>query len=71
MRPIKLTGDASSVSGACPAITFEVKNRIVYTSSDTDFVKGRCSDVRNRKEVEVQGMEMSDNRIRADQVKFK
>lgn len=67
MREIELEGRVTELSGACPALTFKIRGLTVYTNSDTDFDR-RCSDVRNGREVEVEGMLMSDGTVRADKV---
>jgi hypothetical protein len=58
-----------SISGSCPAIRFEVRDRDVYTTSETEFKKSSCSRLDRGDNVEVVGMEMSDGRVRADVVR--
>jgi hypothetical protein len=67
-RPIDLDGKVSGVSGTCPIITFEMKGRIVYTTPLTEFRRTSCDRIDKGTELEVDGMLMSDNRVRADQV---
>ena len=67
---ITLVGEAGTVSGTCPALTFTVQSRTVYTTEQTMFSKGPCRDLQNGREVEVRGMLMSDNRVRADRIRF-
>ena len=43
----------------------------MYTLIGTDYKKGDCQDVRNRAEVEVEGVQMSDGRVRADKITIK
>ena len=70
MREIQLKGKIASLSGACPAIVFVLKERTVYTTASTSFSKDRaCTDLKNGTDVEVRGFEMSDSRIRADQIR--
>ena len=59
-----------AVSGSCPALTFRLEGRTVYTSSDTRWSEGSCKNLKNKKEVEVRGYLMSDQRVRADRVIF-
>jgi hypothetical protein len=58
------------VSGSCPALKFELKDREVHTSSATDFRRGRCTDIRRRTELEVEGFLLSDGTVRADRVRI-
>jgi hypothetical protein len=55
----------------CPILLFSVDDRDVFTLPGTDYKKGDCQDVRNRAEVEVEGVQMSDGRVRADKVTIK
>jgi hypothetical protein len=71
VSPITLEGRARSVNGTCPALTFTVDGRTVYTTSATDYKKGKCSDLtKGGEDVEVKGTLMSDKRVRADRVTF-
>jgi hypothetical protein len=55
----------------CPILLFSVDDRDVFTLPGTDYKKGDCHDVRTRAEVEVEGVQMSDGRVRADKVTIK
>jgi hypothetical protein len=68
LRPIELSGRISEVSGSCPAITFELRERAVYTTDDTDFKKVGCQKIDRGTELTVEGMEMSNGTVRADRV---
>jgi hypothetical protein len=68
VKPIQLSGKIGAISGSCPAIRFDLRDRDVYTTSDTDFRKTSCSKLDRGTNVEVDGMEMSDGRVRADVV---
>ena len=71
MREITLQGEPRSVTGSCPTLTFTLDGRTVYTTDDTDFKKGKCKDVSTtRKDIEVKGTLMSDNRVRANRITF-
>jgi hypothetical protein len=61
----------ASVSGVCPVLQFRVEDHDVFTLPGTDYRKGDCRDVQRRAEVEVEGVEMSDGRVRADEVRIK
>ena len=71
VKPIQLSGKAAKVSGTCPAITFEVKERAIYTTLLTVFIKTSCDRIEKGMDLEVKGMEMSDGQIRADEVRRK
>jgi hypothetical protein len=68
---IHLSGKANQVSGTCPAITFEMKDRTIYTTALTSFEKTSCDRIDKGTDLEINGMEMSDGRVRADEVKRK
>ena len=68
MKEIDLSGKAGPVSGICPLISFITKERQVYTTLLTDFRRISCDQVDKGTDLSVKGWEMSDQRIRADQV---
>jgi hypothetical protein len=68
VKSIQISGKAGAISGTCPTITFLLKEREVYTTPDTDFREIACAKISKGTDLEIQGMEMSDNRIRADRV---
>jgi hypothetical protein len=68
VRPAHLSGKANQVSGSCPAITFEMKDQTIYTTALTSFNKTSCDRIDKGTELEIKGMEMSDGRVRADEV---
>jgi hypothetical protein len=78
VREIELDGEARRVSGVCPALTFVLEGRTVYTTADTKYSRGSCERLQNgggdddddEKEVEIVGTLMSDGRVRADRVRF-
>jgi Domain of unknown function (DUF5666) len=55
----------------CPIRLFRVDDRDVFTLPGTDYRKGDCKDLRNGADVEVDGVQMSDGRVRADTVTMK
>jgi mRNA-degrading endonuclease toxin of MazEF toxin-antitoxin module len=63
-----VSGKVTSLSGSCPALSFSIKDRDVYTSSATDFKNGSCRNIGRDSQVSVEGVEMPDKRIRADKV---
>ena len=52
----------------CPSIIFLLKDRVVYTTPDTEFREVACTKISKGTDLEIQGMEMSDHGIRADRV---
>lgn len=70
MSEITLVGEARTVSGTCPVLSFTLLTRTVYTTEQTMFSKGPCRELQNGREIEVRGMLMSDGRVRADRVRF-
>ena len=70
MAPVEIEGKPANVSGTCPALTFTIKGQAVYTTAATTFDGGTCADIKNGKDLEIEGMLMSDGRIRADIVEI-
>ena len=68
IRRIELSGRIGDVSGACPSIRFELRDRTVYTTSLTNFREIKCGKIDRGTELEVDGMVMSDGTVRADRV---
>jgi hypothetical protein len=48
-----------------------MKDRAIYTTPSTEFEKTSCDRIDKGTDLEIRGMEMSDGRVRADQVKRK
>jgi hypothetical protein len=71
VREVHFSGKANAVSGVCPVITFVVKEQTVYTTPLTQFEKTSCDRIEKGTDLEIHGMEMSDGRVRADEVKRK
>jgi len=63
-----VSGKIAQVSGACPAITFDLKDRTVYTTVLTLYKKTSCDRIDTGMDVEVRGMLMSDGLVRGDEV---
>ena len=68
VRPIQLKGRVTGLEGTCLTVSFTVNGIAVYTTADTRFNGGSCRSLRNEREVEVDGMLMSDGRVRASRV---
>ncbi len=67
-KPIQLSGKVGAVSGACPNIVFQLKDRTVYTTVLTTYSKTSCDRIDKGMDLDISGVEMSDQRVRADQV---
>lgn len=70
VRKIELEGRVSNVSGSCPAVTFMLEGRSVFTDNQTKFKDGGCGRLRNGLEVEVEGDLLTDGRVRAKEVEI-
>ncbi len=68
VRQIELSGKAGAISGRCPSIAFQMKDRDIYTTASTEFRRTSCDRIDKGTEVSVSGWEMSDQRVRADVV---
>ena len=68
VKKIELSGKVGAVSGVCPFIAFHMKDHDIYTTILTDFRRTSCDRIDKGTEVSVEGWEMSDQRVRADQV---
>jgi hypothetical protein len=68
---IDLSGAALFVEGSCPSIGFLLEFRRVFTTGDTKFRSGSCSDIRFGTSVEVEGRVQSDGRVRATDIRIR
>lgn len=68
VKKVDLSGKAGPVSGVCPFISFQLKERAIYTTLLTDFRRTSCDQIDKGTDLSIEGWEMSDQRIRADQV---
>ncbi len=64
-----LRGTVSGLNRTCPAIAFRLGDAMIVTDNATRF-DGRCSAVQNGRRVEVEGVRMSDGRVRATEVEI-
>jgi len=69
-QPIRLDGEAGSVQGSCPNLTFRLEGRTVRTNQQTDFRRGPCRDLRNGADIEVDGLLRTDGSVDATRVTF-
>jgi len=68
VKQIELSGKAGAISGRCPTIAFQMKDRAIYTTASTEFRRATCDRIDKGNDLSVSGWEMSDQRIRADVV---
>jgi hypothetical protein len=67
--PIQFSGTVQNVSGRCPNIAIDVDGRNVVTNGDTDFSGLKCSDVKKRVRLRVDGTTQADGSVLATQVR--
>lgn len=68
-RQTELSGTVSGLGGACPSITFTVRNTVVRTTSATDF-RDACSRILNAVRVEVKGTRDANGQMLATRVEL-
>lgn len=66
---VELDGKISSLAGSCPTVTFRVDGQNVTTDASTTYRKSNCSDLRNGREVKVDGFK-SGTTVRATQIEI-
>jgi hypothetical protein len=65
---VDIEGRVGSLAGSCPSLSFKVRGQDVVTDGNTNFSGGNCRDVRNGREVEVEGLRTGSGPIRARRV---
>lgn len=70
-QTVSLSGTISGFSGACPAISFTVSSTSVFAISSTAYSGGKCSDLKNGKNVTVTGTVQADGRVLATLITVK
>jgi hypothetical protein len=68
---VDFTGRVLLVFGTCPALTFNVDENTVFTTSDTNFKKGNCRDVELGERVRIKGTRLANGTVRAREVEFR
>ena len=69
-KRVRLEGTVSSLSGNCPALTFKIKDRTVFTDAGTRF-KDECAAVVKGSKVRIDGEERSSDRVYATAVELR
>jgi hypothetical protein len=67
-RRIDLEGRVRSLRGACPTLEFTLEGRRVFTTAETQFRRGPCSDLEDGTRIDLEGREMSDGTVRGDEI---
>jgi hypothetical protein len=70
-KRVKVEGNISGLTGSCPARQFIVDDRVVITSSRTNFRGGNCQDLINGLRVEVEGDQQANGTIEARDVRLR
>ena len=65
---MQIDGTVLTLTGKSPTLTFIVRTRLITTSSATTFSGGKCDDVKNGKQVEVDGTTQSNGSVKATRV---
>jgi hypothetical protein len=65
---VDLDGEVSNLIGRCPTLRFRVEGTTVWTTAATEFRKMRCDDMRNGRDVEVEGLRQSDGTVFATRI---
>jgi hypothetical protein len=65
---ISASGAVRSLTGACPAVVFQVQSYTVLAVATTDFGKNNCKDLRTGSDVDVTGVLLPDGTVRADKI---
>ncbi len=65
---VEVSGTVGSLSGACPALSFQVSGSSVRTTAATRFEHGSCGDLRAGVRVEVKGTRTGNGPITATRV---
>jgi len=55
----------SGLSGSCPNVSFTVSSTTVFAIGSTNYVDGKCKDLRNGRNVTVTGTIQADRRVLA------
>jgi hypothetical protein len=69
-KRVKVEGNISGLAGSCPSRQFIVDDRVVITSSQTNFRGGNCEHLVNGLKVEVEGDQQANGTIEARDVRL-
>ena len=68
---VNIKGKVESVTGICPLLVFDVKKTTVMTTLTTEYDERPCESLRKGSDVEVEGVRLSRDSVRADKVTIK
>lgn len=68
--PVQFTALVSSVTGACPSITFSAGGTSVTTDFTTTYVAGTCADIKRASLVDIAGRQAAGEAVRAASVRL-
>jgi Domain of unknown function (DUF5666)/Viral BACON domain/Putative binding domain, N-terminal len=68
---VSFKGRVSTLSGVCPSLTFTADDRQVSTDAQTRFTHGKCDDMRNGIDVDIDGDVLASGVILASKVELK
>jgi hypothetical protein len=66
---VQLSGELRNPDGDCPNRRFTVNGTRVVASATTEYIDSNCSDLRNRRQVFVEGLEGPDGTIAATRIR--
>jgi hypothetical protein len=66
--PARVDGKISALSGKCPDVDFTVSSRSITTDISTIYRGGKCGDLKNGVEVDVDGLADSNGLITATSI---
>jgi hypothetical protein len=70
-QEIEVQDEIANLTGSCPTLRFRAANFTVTTDAETAFTKGKCSDLRNGREVKVSGYKQPNGTLAAVRVELK
>lgn len=69
-REVELEGEVSDLEGSCPDRVFKFGSQRIVTDRRTVFARGKCEDLANGQDVEVDGFLMGNGSVHALKVKL-
>jgi len=60
----------STVFGNCPNVGFSVEGTVIVTDGETDYSKGKCSDLRRGRDIRGSGVRQPNGSVRATSIRI-
>ena len=60
----------SNVFGNCPNVGFAIDGTIVVADSETDYSKGKCSDLRRGRDIRGSGIRQPNGSVKATSIRI-